>query len=433
MKLHLRSIDLKLGLFVLALLIALTSLWYTNNLVQRLQEREFVGMAIWAGAREELARAAEANPYLTDFQVLASRLDPDLPDTPRMQEALHWAGTMPLGDHIEFFFDIISEYYPDVPAIITDSMDTPLNWHNIALPEAGPLTPADSQLLDRRISRMAGMHPPIPIEIAYADPSQRLRQRVYYGESRIIRELRIYPVLQLLFVGLFVVVGYMGFSHVRRNEQSNLWVGMAREAAHQLGTPISSLMGWLEIMRSAPKADQAVLSEVDRDIQRLSLVTQRFNAIGSSPHLKPQSLEAVISSTAEYIRRRMPQGKVSLNTNIPEHGHVALNAELFAWVIENLLKNALDAMDKEHGHISITVRKEGREICVECSDNGKGIERRNWNDVFRPGYTTRKRGWGLGLSLAKRIVEEYHGGSLVLAESAPGRGTTFRILLPALQ
>ena len=433
MKLHLRSIDLKLGLFVLALLIALTSLWYTNNLVQRLQEREFAGMAIWAGALEEVARAAVANTYVNDFQVLASRLDPDLPDTPRMREALHWAGTMPLGDHIEFFFDIISEYYPDVPAVITDSTDTPLNWHNIALPEAGPLTPADSQLLDRRINRMAGMHPPIPIEIAYADPSQRLRQRVYYGESRIVRELRIYPVLQLLFVGLFVVVGYMGFSHVRRNEQSNLWVGMAREAAHQLGTPISSLMGWLEIMRSAPKADQAVLSEVDRDIQRLSLVTQRFNAIGSSPHLKPQSLDAVISSTAEYIRRRMPQGKVSLNTNIPEHGHVALNAELFAWVIENLLKNALDAMDKEHGHISITVRKEGREICVECSDNGKGIERRNWNDVFRPGYTTRKRGWGLGLSLAKRIVEEYHGGSLVLAESAPGRGTTFRILLPALQ
>ncbi|MDE2955557.1 MAG: HAMP domain-containing sensor histidine kinase [Bacteroidota bacterium] len=432
MKLQLRTLDLKLGLFVLALLIALTSLWYSNNLVQRLRDREFAGMAIWAGAREEVARAAMANPYESEFQTLDTLLDPDSPDTRRMREALNWAGSMPMGDHIEFFFDVISNYYPDVPAIITDSLDEPLIWHNIDLPETGPLAPEDSQLLNRQIRRMAGMRAPIPIKVAYLDPEQQLSQRVYYGESSIIRELRIYPMLQLFFVSLFVLVGYMGFSHVRRNEQSNLWVGMAREAAHQLGTPISSLMGWLEIMRSAPGGDQGVLDEMDRDLQRLSLVTQRFNAIGSAPKLKPQSPIAAISSTAEYIRRRMPQRAITLTADTAEVGQVALNAELFAWVIENMLKNALDAMDKEEGRITLSVRRQERRICIECTDNGRGIERRNWNDIFKPGYTTRKRGWGLGLSLAKRIVEEYHGGSLELAESAPGRGSTFRILLPAI-
>lgn len=430
MKLHLRILDLKLGLFILALLIALASLWYTNNLVQRLRDREAAGMAIWAGAREQVARAAMANPYTDEFQAMAEALSPDQADSPRMREALLWAGSMPMGDHIEFFFDIISNYYPDVPAVITDSLDAPLIWHNIDLPEQSMLSTADSLTLERRIASLASMHAPIPIEVTYDDPRQRLSQRVYYGESSLIQELRIYPVVQLLFVGVFVVVGYMAFSHVRRNEQSSLWIGMAKEAAHQLGTPISSLMGWLEIMRTSSDADQTVLSEVDRDLQRLSLVTERFNAIGSAPQLKPQSLEAVITSTVEYIRRRMPQRGIRLTTHMSEDYEVALNADLFAWVIENLLKNALDAMDKDDGRIEIEIRKEDKYIYIECSDNGKGIERRNWNDVFRPGYTTRKRGWGLGLSLAKRIVEEYHGGSLMVAESAPGQGSTFRVALP---
>lgn len=430
MKLHLRTFDLKLGLFILALLIALTSLWYTNNLVQRLRDREGAGMAIWAGAREQVARAAMANPYTNEFQALAESLSPDQPETSRVREALLWAGSMPMGDHIEFFFDIISNYYPDVPAVITDSLDAPLIWHNIDLPEQGILSDEDSLMLKRRITSMAGMHAPIPIEVTYDDPRQQLSQRVYYGESSLIQELRIYPVVQLLFVGVFVVVGYLAFSHVRRNEQGSLWIGMAKEAAHQLGTPISSLMGWLEIMRTSSDTDQTVLNEVDQDLQRLSLVTERFNAIGSSPQLKPQSLVAVISNTVEYIRRRMPQRGIQLTTQMPQDHEIALNADLFAWVIENLLKNALDAMDKDDGRIEIRILEDEKYICIDCIDNGKGIERRNWNDVFRPGYTTRKRGWGLGLSLAKRIVEEYHGGSLVLAESAPGLGSTFRVLLP---
>ena len=431
MKVHLRTYNLKLGLFILAVLIALSSLWYTNNLVQRLRERDSAGMEVWAGAREEVARAAMANPYVEEFQAMAGLLDSDSEATPRMREALLWAGSQPLGDHIEFFFSVISNYYPDVPAIITDSLDVPLTWHNIKIPEEGPLGPEDSLHLSNQLSRMAGMHGPIPIEVLYEEAGLQLRQRVYYGESSIVRELRRYPFFQLFFVSLFVAVGYLGFSYVRRSEQSNLWVGMAREAAHQLGTPISSLMGWLEHLRAAPEADHSILAEVDQDIQRLSLVTERFNAIGSSPQLRTQSLRAVIDSSADYMRRRMPQRGVTLTTRLPEDFQLALNAELFAWVIENLLKNALDAMDKEEGRITLQVTREDRHVTIDCIDNGKGIERRNWDYIFRPGFTTRKRGWGLGLSLAKRVIEEYHAGTLKLVKSAPGQGSTFRIVLQA--
>ena len=430
MKTFSSAVNLKLGLIVFAVCIAVASLLYTHGLVNRLRDRESTNMAVWAGAREEVARAAMGNPFQDEFQTLSGRLDPKLYDTPQLRAALIWANSMPGGEHMDFFYDILTDYYRDVPAIITDSSGRPISWHNINVPDTVELSARDSRVINRRIARMAATYEPIPIEVEYDDPPQSLRQRVYYGESGIIRELRIYPYLQLFFVGLFIAVGYLGFSYLRRNEQSNLWVGMAREAAHQLGTPISSLMGWIELMRNQPGADHATLTEMDRDTQRLGLVAERFNAIGSLPKLELQPLAPVVAGTAEYIRRRMPEHGVALSVDVPEDFAAPLNAQLFAWVIENLLKNALDAMPDGEGKISVTARKEGAGYLIDVQDSGRGIDRRHWQNVFRPGFTTRTRGWGLGLSLAKRIVEDYHGGSLILLHSAPGRGSTFRITIP---
>ena len=445
MKAYRLTVNLKLGLIVFAVLIAVVSLAYTNQLVNRLRERESAGMQIWAGAIEQINSTPSGNPHEASLQGLAQMLREmktvegqaapllAVEDLDAYQEAVVWARTMPPDEQINFFLDIIREYYLDVPAIIIDSLGRPQTWRNVGVPEAAPVSSEDTLQVVRRVEQMNDVYAPIPIEL---DQQGRLKQFVYYDESALVKELRIYPYLQLLFVGLFVLVGYLGFSYVRRSEQSSLWVGMAREAAHQLGTPISSLMGWLELLRQpdmAAEARDGALDEVEKDIERLSRVTHRFNDIGSMPRLEAMPLAPFISNTADYIRRRLPQRgqRVSLDVEVPEGLEAPLNAELFEWVIENLLKNALDAIEKPEGLITISAHRENAHIFIDVSDNGKGIDRRHWKNVFRPGYSTKKRGWGLGLSLAKRIVEDYHGGSLTLAQSKVGQGSTFRIELPA--
>ena len=448
MKAYRLSVNLKLGLIVFAMLIAVASLVYTNQLVNRLRERESAGMEIWAGAREQISKASDNdNPHTERFRRLArflGRLQAvesdalDLlladEDLEAYQEAVAWANTMPPDDQINFLLEIITGYYNDVPAIITDSLGRPLAWRNISVPDSLPVSSEDTLRVVRRAKQMAEVYTPLTIEEVH--PQGTLKQLVYYDESRLVKELRIYPYLQLLFVALFVLVGYLGFSYVRRSEQSSLWVGMAREAAHQLGTPISSLMGWLELLRQpdmTTEAYEAALDEVEKDIERLTRVTHRFNDIGSMPRLEAMPLAPFISNTADYIRRRFPQQgqHLSLRVEVPDGLQAPLNAELFEWVIENLLKNALDAIEKPEGLITISARRENSRIFIDVSDNGKGIDRRHWKNVFRPGYSTKKRGWGLGLSLAKRIVEDYHGGALTLAQSKVGQGSTFRIELPA--
>ena len=281
---------------------------------------------------------------------------------------------------------------------------------------------------------MAEINEPIVIEVN-SPPFGELRNQIYYGESQLIRELRIFPYAQLLFVGLFIFIGYLGFSYVRRNEQSSLWVGMAKEAAHQLGTPISSLMGWTELLRmkdlSMDKEMQAI-DEIDKDISRLQRVANRFSNIGSRPQLEKTMLEPLIQSMADYMRRRIPKGSkmVELTAEVQDDIEVPLNTELFDWVVENLLKNALDAIEADQGLISIKAYAAKDRVLIDIQDNGKGIDRRQWKNVFRPGYSTKKRGWGLGLSLSKRIVEDYHGGTLQLVQSRINEGTLFRIGLP---
>ena len=421
---------LKLVLIVFALGIASASLLYTRNLVRHLQERERTSVTIWAGAIEQVAGATAQNPYEQDFRAMGDNLDPADPNTQRYRAALAWAGRLPQGDHIDFMFNIITEHSPDVPAAIVDDEGNPIRWQYLGVPDSVDLTQQDSLHIARSIARMDRKFDPILIEFQSDSLTAPLVQRVHYDESTIIRDLRVYPYLQLTFVALFIGIGYLGFSYARRGEQSNLWVGMAREAAHQLGTPISSLMGWLEVMRTSPKADHEVLKEVDEDVQRLSLIANRFNDIGSMPKLENQELFPVIETTADYIRRRLPRRGATLTVNVSKELEAPINAELFAWVIENLLKNALDAIENRQARVEITAGAERNKVYIDISDNGKGIDRREWSNIFKPGYSTKTRGWGLGLSLAKRIVLDYHGGSLSLLKSVVGQGSTFRIVLP---
>ncbi len=444
MKAYRLSVNLKLGLVLAAVAIAVASVAYTNWLANRLREREEFLVRLWAAAQEQLTRTEHVNPYIDAFQELEAWLG-QLGDTKaldqmaRYRAALAWARTMPPTFDLTLASAIVLEGTFDIPAIITDSTGLqPLFWRNVPVPESfAGLTPADSvraiARLRELVTEMDRVHRPIPIRIRFDDTE--LVQQVHYGESRLIRQLRLFPYVQLFVVGLFILVGYLGFSYVRRSEQRSLWVGMAKEAAHQLGTPLSSLMGWVELLRTdslTPNQQREALDEIEKDIDWLKRVAQRFSEIGSLPRLEVQPLAPVIQSTADYIRRRMPSlGKqVTLTVAVPEDVRLPLNAELFEWVIENLLKNALDAIEGPDGRIDVRVRVQGDVVQIEVQDTGRGIDRRHWKNIFRPGYSTKKRGWGLGLSLAKRIVEDYHGGTIALVQSRPGQGSTFRITLP---
>ncbi|QXD14910.1 HAMP domain-containing histidine kinase [Rhodocaloribacter litoris] len=449
------SVNLKLGLIVFAVLIAVASLAYTNRLVRQLGEREQSIMQLWGKAYEQLSKAAqpqELNPYLPELRALEALLRrwqagegaglPSPETIERYRRAVLWAQSMPQTSELSFITDaILVPNTFDIPAIVVDAeTGRPVNWRNVpGVPDTLSIRSAEDSLrlmhrLEARLDAMAAAFEPIPIRIDYGD--QRLEQRLYFDESNLVKQLRVFPYVQLLFVGLFILVGYLGFSYVRRSEQSSLWVGMAKEAAHQLGTPISSLMGWLEVLRlpGLPPAErQAALDEVERDVERLRRVANRFSDIGSLPKLERMAVAPVVAHTADYIRRRLPQqGKrVRLEVDVPPDLQAPLNPELFEWVVENLLKNALDAIETDEGRIEVQGWGENGKVHLEVRDTGKGIDRRQWKNVFRPGYSTKKRGWGLGLSLAKRIVEDYHGGTLTLAASRPGQGTTFHIELPA--
>lgn len=463
MKTYRWSVRLKLGLIVFAVLIAVASLWYTQRLVDRLQKREQAVIQLWAEALEQVVEIQQqSNPYRREFRQLDSYLQSlqappalsALPDTQvaAFRNAVDWAQTMPPAREFNFILnEILAPNQFGVPAIITDSTQRrPLTWRNLSVPDTiGTLSPEDSARAMRRLrsalSEMKTSFEPIPVRgeqsaatggNGQSGVSGSPPQYVFYDESALITELRLFPWVQLVFVGLFILVGYLGFSYIRRSEQSSLWMGMAREAAHQLGTPLSSLMGWIEVLRSSDvdqETKERALEEIENDVERLQRVTDRFSDIGSQPKLEPCDLAPIVEQTARYLRRRIPrQGQdVRLTVDLPDRLMAQANEELFAWVLENLLKNALDAIEDEEGHITVIGQAENDHISIEISDTGRGIERREWGNIFRPGYSTKQRGWGLGLSLARRVVESYHGGSLELVSSTVGEGTTFRIEVPA--
>ena len=256
--------------------------------------------------------------------------------------------------------------------------------------------------------------------------------KIFYQESTLLRQLRFFPLIQLILIAAFVALGYVNFSSARRSEQNRVWVGMAKETAHQLGTPISGIVAWLENLRAIREEDEEVIEIVDElrtDVSRLELIAERFSKIGSIPSLEPVNIYTELEKCRAYMQRRASR-KVQFNFPDPDSSplNVRLNPPLFDWVIENLLRNALDAMDAQ-GSIQVDVTEEDHVVNIDVTDSGKGIPSSKFKTVFQPGYTTKKRGWGLGLSLSKRIVEEYHSGKIFVKRSEEGKGTTFSIRL----
>lgn len=392
----------KIGLLVLAFFIVAGTLLYAHEIVQRLQERQKRVADLYAKSLEYLANA---------------------PNT--------------MGGDYSFVFDEIIRAI-DFPIVLTDARNEPIPpldgsyanaIKNIELDTTISLEQQREVILDL----VKGMDlQNTPIKVAYQDTI--VLNYVHYGESDLVTQLRWLPYIEIGIAGLFILVGYISFSYIKRNEQSNIWVGMARETAHQLGTPISSMLGWVELLRSHVQGNPRlteIVRDMEGDTRRLEKIADRFSKIGSKPDLREENLAEVIGKVIAYFERRIPQtGKrVSLQLAQAEPLTARINRELFEWVLENLIKNSLDAIENGSGTITVSLGREADFIFIDVTDSGKGVEGIHKKDIFRPGFSTKSRGWGLGLSLSKRIVESYHKGKLVLKESKPGGGTTFRIML----
>ena len=264
-----------------------------------------------------------------------------------------------------------------------------------------------------------------PIEVNYLDGEKAY---IYYRESDLLRIVRYFPIVQILVIIFFVIVAYLLFSYARRSEQNQVWAGMAKETAHQIGTPLTSLMGWIELLKMQ-ETPFIGTTEMEKDIDRMKTITERFSKIGSIPTLENHDVVSVVNDTMNYLKRRFANNKFEFEVQLPPRELVIpLDAALFSWVLENLTKNALDAMS-DHGKLTVEMTEDAENVFVDVSDTGKGMQRSMFKEIFNPGYTSKKRGWGLGLSLARRIVEDYHKGKIFVKSSVPGQGTTFRVAL----
>lgn len=304
-----------------------------------------------------------------------------------------------------------------IPVMLCNDQDSVMNYKNIELPEKG----AD-EYLRKKVEELKHKNQPLPI-----DMGDGTFQYLYYDDSINLKRLLVYPYAQLSVMAVFILLAFIALASTKRAEQNKVWVGLSKETAHQLGTPISSLIAWLEYLK-LKDIDPALLAEMEKDVKRLEMRAERFSKIGSTPEPVPVDICQSISSALEYMQTRI-SSKVKISIEAPDHPVIVLmNNSLFAWVVENLCKNAVDAMEGQ-GSITFHVEEKGKNVRIDVTDTGKGILKSRFKTVFNPGYTTKKRGWGLGLSLVKRIVESYHGGKIFVKSSEIGKGTTFRIEL----
>lgn len=381
MNIYTQKIRWKFFLFVMAAVIGLTSLIYTQRMVRELKTEERKKVELWAKATKQLI---ELDITESDF---------------------------------EFLFEVV-ENNNTVPVILVDALGDTISTRNL-----DPVRKNNQEYLHRQLKKMNQVHEPIEIELSNGE-----KNYIYYKDSFILTKLAWFPFIQLGVIVLFIFVSYYAFSATRKAEQNQVWVGLSKETAHQLGTPTSSLSAWVELLRMK-KLDENLVSEFEKDVNRLEKITERFSKVGSKPALVRSNLVKEILHTVQYIKNRSSK-KVSFEFNFGEDEKIwiPLNTVLFEWVIENLCKNALDAIGSD-GKIGISITNQTKVIYLDISDNGKGIPKSRFKTIFSPGYTTKERGWGLGLSLTKRVVEMYHGGNIFVKYSEINKGTTIRIIL----
>ncbi len=370
---------LKITLFVVAVLIGIGSLMYSERLIDKLKTEEQKKIQLWAEAVKEMQ-------------------------------------TIPIDGSVSPTLYKIIEENKTIPVILCDSSNNIITHMNLSLSET-----KNEASLKRTLENMKNEYN--VIEIIF-DAGKK--NYVYYKDSSLLVLLSSYPYIQLGLISLFIFVSYIAFSNSRKAEENQIWAGISKETAHQLGTPLSSLLAWIEYLK-LKNSNPEMIAEVQKDVSRLELITERFSKIGSTPELTQTPITPIIEETVEYLKKRTSSQVIyKIKNEITPETTAKLNKPLFAWVIENLCKNAVDAMESK-GNIDIEISKKKDTIHIDVSDTGKGISKNNLKSVFKAGFTTKKRGWGLGLSLAKRIMEQYHAGKIYVKQSIQGQGTTFRI------
>ena len=378
----------KIAFLVFCVIVGAFSLYLTDKLVSKLEEREKQQIELYA-------------------------------------ESFKYAMTSDVNKDINFFFDKIQKSNENntIPTI-HDNGSGYLDSKNIDVPKGLNTLETQSFLKSKLDEIIKDDNAPIELDMDFH------KEYIYYGNSQLLNILRYYPIFQLLIILIFGLAAYLLFDSSRKSEQNRVWVGLAKETAHQLGTPLSSLTAWVEFFKTDPTYDQEIVKELEKDVQRLDVITTRFSNIGSVPVLKEEDIVETIETFMSYLQKRIStKVSFSLVNELPPNTMIKLNKYLFEWVIENICKNAVDAMEGI-GALKVVMKEtKNNQIAIDISDTGKGIAKKNLSKVFNPGFSTKKRGWGLGLTLAKRIIENYHDGKLTVKSSEVNKGTTFRILL----
>ena len=377
----------RMSILVIGLVLAVLSLLYTNFLARSLREKEQNDVRLWVTAMERVSYDAFGN----------TKVDP--------------------------FVSHIVSTHNNIPFILTDENLRPIIWNRI--PED---VMQDSEKYRRKINELTEQNTPRNLQLMWSGGHRHI---IFYGRSALLSALYYFPYVQWLIIAIFILFTYIALQSTKQDEQNRVWIGLAKETAHQLGTPISSLLGWVEYLRSM-NVDETAVTEMSKDITHLTKIVDRFSKIGAETVLTPNNVNEIVGETVMYFRRRIPRNvTLSYNGLAMAPVQANLNVVLFEWVVENLLKNALDAL-QGHGDIDVNISSSDKYVTIDVSDTGKGIAKNNWNRIFDPGFTTKTRGWGLGLSLSRRIVEDYHHGRIAVAKSEVGHGTTFRITLKRL-
>ncbi|MDQ6845036.1 MAG: ATP-binding protein [Bacteroidota bacterium] len=378
-------INLRTWLALIAVAIVSGTIFYSNLLAKKIETEE----------RQKLSQWVEANKFIAT--------SPENADLSLASQ--------------------IQQQNADIPIIQTNEEDSIIDTRNLDSSEIR----ISKNYLRKKLAEFKSAHPPILLELS---KEPYVADKYYYGDSLLLKQVKYFPIVQLIIVALFIFITLYAISTRNKSTQNQVWAGMAKETAHQLGTPISSLEGWVEMLKE--KEDSyGISTEMEKDVNRLKLISDRFGKIGSAPKLEEYNITEQVEKMVGYIKRRATD-KVNFIIEAPENSPVIakISGPLFDWVIENLLKNALDAMEGK-GLISVRINERSSNVIIDVCDTGKGISKHNIGKVFKPGFTTKKRGWGLGLSLSKRIIEQYHKGQLYVKSSEAGKGTTFRIILNA--